>query len=160
MTPHRIAPRRTILLAMARVERPVTRYQLENRFTKLPKQTIYDWIHKLTTQDLLDERQETKSGRPIKTYELTSFGLFQTAKYALSPPTMDLPLVERIRTRLASKYDEFEGNDLIDRQQRIQDLTKIIREALWYQKAPPGWKLQLQIKADQDGDVRYSVKIG
>jgi DNA-binding PadR family transcriptional regulator len=155
-----MTPRRTIFLAMAKVERPVTRYQLQNKLTKLPKQTIYDWIQKMTKQGLMVERQETKSGRPVKTYELTSFALFQTAKYALNPPTMDLRLVERIRTRLASKYDEYEGNDLIDRQQRIQDLTKIIREALWYQKAPPGWKLQLQIKADQDGDVRYSVKIG
>lgn len=153
-------PNRAILLAMASAEKPLNKYELEHNYTTLSKQTIYDWIFRMKILGWIVEKTETRHGRPIKYYALTDLGLFRAAKYASDQNPADLLLFERILRRLGNKYEKIEKKGILGHRRRIEDLTKFINEVLISGKALPGWSLQLQITANQDGEVKSWVHWG
>jgi len=153
-------PNRTILLAMARAERPLNRNELKCKYTKLPKQTIYDWIRRMEHLGWIVEKTGTRSSRPTKRYELTELGLFQAAKYASDHGSEDHRLYERLRKRLGSKYEEYEQKATLGHRQHVKQLTDMIGQVLLSGKAYPGWSLRLEMNANQEGAVRSWMQVG
>ncbi len=136
-----------ILAAMARENKPLTRYQLQLKLPLLARQTIYDWIRRMKILGWVSEIKK----QSVKRYELTDLGLFRAAKYGGGGDPL---LLKNILRELGHKYEEYDKMSKLGRQQRVEELTKLISQVLQSGKAPPGWHLRLEMKADQHGNVK------
>jgi len=147
---------------MALAGRSLNKYELEKK-TKLGWDSIYDdWIPKMWAAKWIEidpEEYELRRGKTVEYYRLTDLGLCRAIK--LNP---DLLENRNIRRRVDPIYHDFEKREKLARtkgyERRISKLTQDINQILKRRTAEPGWEANLKIRADNQGDLKYTWSYG
>jgi len=150
----RTRPLVAILKTMAMAREPLNKYELQKQ-AKAARQSVYDWVPRMERLGWIevDRVERSRVGLPVKYYKLTDLGLFRAAGVAAD-------MSEDIRRRLGAKYEEYEVRSMRSRVIDIDRWIQVIREVVRSGKAAPDWEFKLEIKANKQGRVTYSVSSG
>lgn len=149
-------PAAKILQTLAASTKPLNKNQIQ-KDGKIASQSIYDWIPKLQRQGFIrtvGEPKKTRTNLDSYDYELTDQGI---ACVATRNP--DLPK-SKIRQEYFNKYVSYTTYAQKEKVEHVETWLQLIRQVVQTGKGTPGWGIGLEMRADENGRIRYAVQAG